>query len=58
LNKINVFNLNAFYTKNIYKENLGISPISQEKLYNKLNSYNNKELLYFYEVIKDKYKIN
>ncbi|MEF2176134.1 MAG: DEAD/DEAH box helicase [Candidatus Absconditabacteria bacterium] len=47
----------SFFNKNISYENVGISPISQKDLYYKLNSFSNEELIDFYSLLKDRFKI-
>lgn len=46
-----------FYSKWIFEQNLWIAPHSQLKLYKKLNSFADKELLKLFNIIEDKYSL-
>lgn len=55
--KIEFIKEDTFFNKSISNENIGISPISQKDLYYNLDSLNNEELLNFYILLQDRFKL-
>lgn len=57
LEVISTFKSDTFFNKWIFDENIWISPISQKLLYDILSKLDEKDLLEFYELIKDRFKL-